>query len=117
MKRNLLLPLSLLLSLIVGAQSTFDISRNLTNVANQGIPFANVILLKATDSTLVKGVLTDDNGAYTIQDIPFDRYYVKASFMGYQTATSVKFSLTDHNTAPQLLCTERGSEEERRNVN
>ncbi|MCH9660135.1 MAG: carboxypeptidase-like regulatory domain-containing protein [Bacteroidetes bacterium] len=114
MKRNLLLPLLLLLSLIVGAQSTIDISGNLTDVANQGIPFANVILMKATDSTLVKGVLTDDNEAYIMQDIPFDRYYVKASFMGYQTATSVKFSLTDHYTVPQLLSTERGSEERRR---
>ena len=67
------------------AQDTYQVSGILIDDLNEGVPFANVLLLRSIDSTLVKGVLTKENGEYSISNIPEDSYYIRGSFIGYQT--------------------------------
>ena len=47
------------------------------------IDFANVSVFKAADSIPMTGVITDEDGMFTITGIPNGDYTVKVSFMGY----------------------------------
>ncbi len=51
-----------------------------------GIPveYANVVLFKTKDSTMVNGVVTDKKGNFRFEKVPFGSYYVKANFIGYK---------------------------------
>ncbi|MEO8512014.1 MAG: TonB-dependent receptor [Ignavibacteria bacterium] len=44
---------------------------------------ADVTVNRVKDSTLVKGTATDASGKFTISDVPFGRYYIKANLVGY----------------------------------
>ena len=48
------------------------------------LPFANVALYSKTDSSLVKGGTTQEDGEFVIKNIPSSEYYMKISFMGYK---------------------------------
>ena len=50
---------------------------------NHPLPFANVLLLSATDSALVKGTVADTTGAYVL-DVPTNnRYLLSIQMVGY----------------------------------
>jgi hypothetical protein len=53
------------------------------NNTENAVSFANVLLLKKADSTLVKGVMADLNGAFAFENIAKGTYLVKISFVGY----------------------------------
>ncbi len=44
---------------------------------------ADVTVNRVKDSSLVKGTATDASGKFTISDVPFGRYYLKANLVGY----------------------------------
>ena len=48
------------------------------------IEFGSTALYKAKDSTLLTGAITDDKGKFVFNNIAPGRYYVKASFIGYE---------------------------------
>lgn len=48
------------------------------------IQFANVLLLKSTDSSLVKGMISDASGKYTFENIKTGHYLISASYTGMQ---------------------------------
>lgn len=47
------------------------------------IEYANVVLYKAKDSTLVTGGVTNTKGVFNIDKVPFGGYYLKVNFIGY----------------------------------
>ncbi len=49
----------------------------------EGLPFASVQVLTTSDSSLVKGTMTDAYGKYVIKDMQAGEYLVTASYMGY----------------------------------
>ena len=51
------------------------------------IPFATISTYMAKDSSLVTGTITDENGGFIINDLPFGKYYMNVSFVGYETQT------------------------------
>lgn len=51
----------------------------------EGLIQASVRLLAARDSSLVGGVVTNDNGRYTIPNVKPGKYIVEASYIGYET--------------------------------
>ena len=51
------------------------------------LSFANIVLLQ--NGQPIKVTNTDVNGIYTFRDLPFGRYDIRATYMGYQT-TEVK---------------------------
>lgn len=57
--------------------------------------FVTVMLLKATDSSLVKGALSDVAGAYEFSQIKAGQYLVAASQVGYQKTYSQSFALAE----------------------
>ena len=52
--------------------------------SNQTIPYANVAIYHATDSTLVTGVLTKEDGSFLIDKLPYGKYYIEITFVGYK---------------------------------
>lgn len=67
-------------------QAPFRVSGEVLDPGGQGIPYATVTLLKARDSSLVKGTLTDAKGAYRFAGLPAGSYLVSASELGMRKA-------------------------------
>ena len=73
------------------------ISGQITDDKNKIVEFASVTLLKAKDSTLVKGALSDQNGSFEFEKIASGEYLVNISQMGYKKFYTPKFSLDSDN--------------------
>lgn len=55
------------------------------NRTKEPIGFANVVLLTATDSSLVTGATTELNGQFTLAPVPAGKYTIRVSMVGYPT--------------------------------
>lgn len=83
-----------LLSCFFGQSAIAQISGSFVNTGGQPIPFANVLLLNGTDTTLVKAVLTDEKGLYSIASPPAGKYLLRFTGMGFQTWNSPLFDIS-----------------------
>ncbi|WP_420603583.1 outer membrane beta-barrel protein [Flagellimonas sp.] len=61
---------------------TFQIEGKVVDSENNIIPFANILLLQASDSTFVQGTSADDNGLFVLTEIAPDLYLLQASYVG-----------------------------------
>lgn len=50
----------------------------------KGVGFATVTVLKPADSTIVSGVLTEENGDFSIDNLKTDSYILQVKFIGYE---------------------------------
>ena len=71
-----------------------QISGKLTNKAGQPLPSASVLLLRSSDTSLVKAASTDESGAYQLQYSREGKYILQFSCIGYDTWHSAGFELT-----------------------
>ncbi len=53
----------------------------------EGVPSATVSVWSARDSSLVTGAITDDRGRFTIDRLRAGSFYVRVSFVGYESQT------------------------------
>lgn len=63
--------------------------------SGEAIEYAQVTLHKISDTSLVTGAATLQNGSFAIDKVPYGSYLMRVSFMGYKTymhATVVKLS-------------------------
>ena len=60
------------------------VSGKLVDEKAQPFPFVNVLLLSSADSSLVKGIATDENGEYQFKNIKYGEYLTLVSMVGYQ---------------------------------
>lgn len=67
------------------AQSGRVSGQLLDAATNEPLPFAGVVLLRATDSSFVAGAQTLESGAFAIEKVPFGNYVLRASVVGYRT--------------------------------
>ncbi|MCF8371035.1 MAG: TonB-dependent receptor family protein [Bacteroidales bacterium] len=51
---------------------------------NKPIEYTNLVLYSAIDSSLVTGTISDENGNFQIEKVPYGKYYLVANFIGYQ---------------------------------
>ncbi len=56
----------------------------LESTTRQPMEYVTVALYNSADSSLITGGITEQGGNFTINDIPFGSYYLKASFIGYK---------------------------------
>ena len=61
---------------------TFKITGKVVDEQNQIIPYANILLLQASDSTFVKGTSADDNGFFELMEVSPNLYLLQASYVG-----------------------------------
>ncbi|MFD2587430.1 outer membrane beta-barrel protein [Croceitalea marina] len=81
--KNPLLPI-LLACFAIGScfSQTFKITGKVINTENEVLPFANILLLNAVDSTFVKGTSAFENGFFELTEIQPDLYLLQASYIG-----------------------------------
>jgi iron complex outermembrane recepter protein len=60
-----------------------DVSGTITDQQNNSVQYANVVLLNATDSSLVKAAITDESGKYIFEDIAPGNYILMAAQIGF----------------------------------
>ena len=98
MKKILLFQLLLCSTLTAFSQIT--VQGTIRDIKSTPLGFAGIGLLSAKDSLLVKGALSDENGAFVITDVIPGEYRILASLMGYEKTYSDVFNLTaDNKTA------------------
>jgi outer membrane receptor protein involved in Fe transport len=66
----------------------------LQNEQGKPMDYATVTLLRAKDSSVVKGTLSNDAGKYTLDHIAAGSYIIAATNMGYQKSFSPAFEVT-----------------------
>jgi outer membrane receptor for ferrienterochelin and colicin len=105
-KTTFLTVVILLFTAVVSGQTTHNITGQISDTNNDGIPFANVLLMKAVDSTLVKGSLTNETGAFTINEVPSGTYFVQGTYLGFQPSRTDNFELRSHMELPVIILSE-----------
>ncbi len=61
---------------------TFEISGKVISNKGEVIPFANILLLNAADSTFIQGTSADENGLFSLQQVSPNLYLLQASYVG-----------------------------------
>ena len=89
-----------LLSCSVYAQT--EVKGSLIESSGKPIEFATVALYKSADSTLVKGSVSDSLGRFVFQRVTLGQYYVEASFVGYRSQRSQRFTLSTQHPKQEL---------------
>lgn len=63
---------------------TFTVSGEIKDEANNPIAYANILLLKAQDSTIVSGTTSNEEGKFSVNNIRASNYIIRASFISYE---------------------------------
>jgi outer membrane receptor protein involved in Fe transport len=82
MRRSCVYVLALLVLTTLSA-SAETIIGHVTNMRGEAMPFVTISVL-SSDSTLITGAITDDEGAYNLE-ITTRPYIIQASYIGYRT--------------------------------
>ena len=90
----MLLPFTYFLASTAYAQS--KIYGTVTNTEGKPVAHASVLLLKALDSSLVKGTISTVSGSYVFENIRPDKYFITSTFEGLQQQYSEVFSLAQN---------------------
>ncbi len=99
-----------ILSIAISVTSTLaqaTLSGAVHDLSGKPLPFANVALLNARDSTVTKGTASDQQGTYAFENVRTGRYIMRATAVGYQKvySTLVDVAQTPVNV-PTLALTE-----------
>lgn len=78
------------------------VSGQIGNAAGKPLEFTTMMLLKATDSTLVKGAISDAAGKYAFENVGAGRYVVMAQQLGYRKTYSVPLVVDEAHPAIEL---------------
>ncbi|MEJ2161853.1 MAG: outer membrane beta-barrel family protein [Robiginitalea sp.] len=62
---------------------TYEIKGSVRDTGGEALPYANVLLLRASDSTQVKGTSADESGRFHVQGITPDLYFLQATYFGH----------------------------------
>ena len=73
-------------TLAISAKNINITGKVIDNDSGEALEFATVSLFNLPDSTLVTGVITDSNGAFTLQ-VSEGKYFISVQFVGYKTKT------------------------------
>ena len=52
--------------------------------SNEAISYASIAIYNSTDSTLLTGTLSKADGSFTLDKLPFGKFYIVVTFVGYK---------------------------------
>ncbi|PHN03749.1 outer membrane beta-barrel family protein [Flavilitoribacter nigricans] len=67
------------------------------NERSEAVDFANVLLLQPSDSSLIKGAITDSTGYFAFEDLASGQYLIQANLIGYKPVFSAVIELNAAN--------------------
>jgi outer membrane receptor protein involved in Fe transport len=77
---------------LAAQQSSVTLSGTIEDkLSKEALSFVNVVLKKASDSTLVTGTISDEEGLFFMTEIKPGDYYLEVSFIGFNTYTNNLF--------------------------
>jgi len=99
MKKNVLI---FLIELIIGLSNVFAQKGSITGivvdkVTKENIPFANVVAILKDNTSFLEGVVSDDDGIFKLDNLPFGNYIILISFIGYETDTIKSIQIDKQN--------------------
>ncbi len=97
---TVILLLTLLSSFQLKAQK---ITGTVNDATQKPQEFASVMLMKAQDSTLIKGAITDEKGQFEIESSPNGKYYINVSVVGFKNYSSKAFDYQGGNYAIETI--------------
>ena len=86
--------LFLFFSVFAFSQSNSNITGTVLDAENEPALYANVILKAVSDSSLVKGEVTNESGEFMLLNIPEGKYWLSVSYIGFSEFNSEPFDLT-----------------------
>lgn len=69
---------------------------------DEAIPFASIAIFNINFDETVKGTLSDENGIFSMNKIPYGNYNLVISFMGYNSDTLKNISINQGNPNVEL---------------
>lgn len=72
------------------------------STSNEPLESATVTITKSRDSVIVSGALTDEDGLFALEKVPFGTYTAKFNFIGYQPTIIENLTLSAKNPAIDL---------------
>lgn len=91
------------------AQNTPGVAGQVNQANNKPVEFATVTLLKAKDSSLVKGAIADINGKYEFEQVKQGKYLIAAVSVGMTKAYSKVFDVAGSPVRMPALSLEASS--------
>lgn len=88
------------------SKSQFSVNRFISDTNNKGVPYVNVLIIKATDYTLIKVTISTDTDSYKIENVKNDTYLVMCSYVDYKTTYSKPFHLDSNYEVETLILSE-----------
>lgn len=80
-----------------------SIMGTINDESNQPLEFANVVLYNTNSKEFITGVISNNDGNYTFENIPNGKYYIEVSTLGFETKTSDFFELLSNKTLDFIL--------------
>ena len=88
---------------VQGQPGTGVISGKIIDTKNlEPVEYANIVLYDTVKNAMVSGVVSDSNGLFRLNDIPFGHYFIEYSFIGYAKQRSKILSLSRRNSRIDL---------------
>ncbi|TCI94276.1 outer membrane beta-barrel protein [Tenacibaculum sp. M341] len=81
----------------------YSISGTVTDAQKEALPFANIILYEKGKESTPKGVVSDDNGTYSFNNLKKGTYKIEVSMLGFTKETIQFFDLTSNKTFNLIL--------------
>jgi hypothetical protein len=86
-----------------GQQKQFIKGQLKDQVNNQPVAYATVALRRLSDSTLITGTATNQDGEFTLESVAHGKYSLIISAIGYNGVTKNIDLINDYNTGTILL--------------
>ena len=99
----------LLVTSFLNAQS-FSVSGKITLETNEKTAVTSIFLYPENSERLVKTVVSDTNGRFTISNIKGGNYFIKVTYVGFQNYSSNIFTLVDKNIEIPLIVLQKSTE-------
>jgi len=82
-------------------------------ITNKPVQYANVALYSMRDSSLVSGAISDANGMFTLEKLPYGKFYLVSDFIGYykQTTGDIKIFPKRKNFDCGVISLKKATEE------
>jgi outer membrane receptor protein involved in Fe transport len=87
----------------LAAQSSYIITGQVVEAdTDEPTLYANIVLSKDSDSSLVAGTVTDVDGFFKLENIKKGKYFITASFIGFENVETPVFELSGNSYVGKL---------------
>ena len=69
---------------------------------NTPMEYANVTIFSKADSKMITGSISNANGSFVLQNIPFGTYYIEASFIGFEKTVIDNVKITANSATSNV---------------